>query len=81
MLETIKCTIKSVANASQGVGLSGGHISREFIVHGQFPHGLQRGSAVGCLSCPFFLFSIWSWGLGGEWGGENREGRGTHSTQ
>lgn len=25
--ETIKCTIKSVANASQGMGFSGGHIS------------------------------------------------------
>ena len=55
-LETIKRTIRSVANASQGVRLSGGHISPWIHRPWRFPHGLQRGSAVGSLSCPFSSF-------------------------
>lgn len=54
--ETIKCTIKSVANASQRVRFSGGHISSEFIAYGQFPHGLQRSLAVGLPTLPISLF-------------------------
>lgn len=78
--ETIKCTIKSVANASQGVRLSGGHIPHEFIAHARFPHGLERDSAVRCLSCSFPLFHV-DRALGGKWGGGNGEGRQGHFTQ
>lgn len=53
--ETIKCTIKSVANASQGVTppevtFPMNHCSWTV------PHGLWRCSAVGCLPCSFPTF-------------------------
>lgn len=69
--ETIKCTIKSVANATWGVRLSGGHISLKFIVLDCLPRP-SGGSAGGCLSCPLLTLSPESWGLGGKGGARTK---------
>lgn len=72
--ETIKCTIKSVANATWGVRLSGGHISLKFSALDCLPRpsgGLSWGMPV--LSSSYFAPE--RWGLGGK-GGARTEGLG-----
>lgn len=53
--ETIKCTIKSVANASQGVGSLEVTCPHEFIAMDGFPVAF-KGSCRGSLACPFPTF-------------------------
>lgn len=69
--ETIKCTIKSVANASQGVGSLEVTCPHEFIAMDGYPVAF-KGVLQGEPRLPFSHFSMLSWGFGGKWGGRNR---------